>query len=125
MSGAQSCGDSSQHAAVREAVAAFVRRHGRKRGLHLAAQAIGLGAGATRNAYEGRHIAADAERAHRADLARLELIEPQIAALRDEAREIQNRGLDVGILGTPLDGGSGDMRRHGAAMLCAREAVGR
>jgi hypothetical protein len=118
-----SCGDNPQHAAVREAVAAFVRRYGRKRGLHMAAQAIGIGEGAARNAHEGRHIAADDERARRADLARLELLQQEILRLHREAAEIAHRGLHVVTDGPGVDARRRVLRGDGATLLRPREAL--
>lgn len=120
MSG-MSCGETSQHAAVREAVAAFVKRHGRKLGLHLAAQAIGIGAGVARNAYEGRHIAADDERAQRADDARLRLINDEIRRLKAEADALKTRRLHVVNDRPRMDARSGVLRASGAGLLPARQ----
>lgn len=125
MSGASSCGDSSQHAAVREAVAEFVKRFGRKRGLHMAAQAIGIGQGVARNAHEGRHIAADAERANRADMARLALLQQEIVRLNKEAAEIAHRRLHVVTTGPRMDARGGVLRGDGAAVLRQGGAVNR
>lgn len=96
MSGAASRGETPHHGAVRAAIAAFVRVHGKKRGVFLAAEAIGMGERAARHAYEGSDFAADEERAARADAARLTLLLEQIAQLNAEAAQIHPRGMNVG-----------------------------
>lgn len=81
----QSCRD-----AVIGCVREYVRQHGTKRGLHLAAAAIGVSDRVARHAHEGTPFAADAERAARADAARLALLTETIAALvalRDEVEK--------------------------------------
>ena len=109
-------GDAPPHAAVKAAVLSFVRAHGKLRGLHLAAQAIGIGQRAARHAYEGTPFAADDERAARADAARLALLREQIARLRAEADELQRRGANdeaMAMAGTPMD-------RRGSVLRDAR-----
>lgn len=105
--------------AVIAAVRAFVRAHGIKRGVFLAAQAIGMGERAARHAYEGGDFAADRERAARADKARLDLLLEQIAQLHAEARQIDLRGLHVGMAGASLDGARGVRDGAGQGVLRA------
>lgn len=90
-------GFSPQHAAVRGAVGAFVRVHGTKRGLALAAEAIGIGERAARHAWEGTHFAADDDRAAAADAARLALAEEQLAQLRAEIEALEARRHGMGV----------------------------
>jgi hypothetical protein len=115
-------GLSPQHAAVRAAVAAFVRAYGIKLGLHLAAQEIGIGERAARHAHEGTYFAADDERARRADLARLRLLEKQLSALRAERDEIKRatHAAEVGARGAL---GSGDRRAAGRLAASARRVT--
>jgi hypothetical protein len=120
MSGAASWEDTSHHRAVRLAVTEFVRRFGRKRGLHEAAKAIGIGAGAARNAYDGGHVAADPERARRADDARLALIEQEIRRLHAEAAELKNRSHHVVNDGPRMDARRGVLRASRKGVLPAR-----
>jgi hypothetical protein len=116
MSAGSSWGETPRHGAVKAAVVSFVRAHGLKRGLHLAAQAIGIGQRAARHAYEGTPFAADEDRAARADAARLALLRDQIARLRAEADELQRRGANdeaMAMAGTPMD-------RRGSVLRGAR-----
>lgn len=89
-------GFTPQHRAVRDTVAAYVRRHGIKRGIPLAAAAVGIGERAARHAHEGTHFAADDERAERARIARLQLLENDIRALRAERARVQQ---ELGLRG--------------------------
>jgi hypothetical protein len=92
---------SCHHIAVIEATAAYVRIHGRKRGLHLASQAIGMGERAVERALAGEEFAADAERAAKANETHLRLLRDYAAELRRRADELQRR---MGVDGTPVDG---------------------
>lgn len=85
--------DGSSHAAVYGCVREYVRQHGKKLGLYLAAEAIGISERVARHAYDGTPFAADAERAARADAARLKLLNDTIAALtalRDQVERARN-----------------------------------
>lgn len=123
MSAALSWGEFDHRVAVREAVASFVRAHGRKRGLAMAAAAIGRGERAARHAHEGGDFAADAERAARADAARLALLTDQIRRLHAEAAEVAHRGLHVAMAGQAMDARGGVLRRDGGALLQAGEVT--
>jgi hypothetical protein len=118
MSGAASWGDPPHHGAVRAAVAAFVRAFGRKRGLYLAAQAIGIGERAARHAHEGGPVAADPERARRADEARLALLNDEIQRLRAEAAELK-RSHHVGNDGARMDARGRVLRASRSGVLPA------
>src|SRR3954469_14873052 len=87
----------SYEAPIRAAVKAFVRHYGRKQGLALAAEAIGMGERAAQHAYEGTSFAADAMRAACADEARLRLVETQLAELRSEVDAVEQRRTDHAV----------------------------
>ncbi len=111
----------AHHGAVRAAIAAYVRTHGMKRGLFLAAQAIGMGERAARHAHAGGEFAADSARAARADAARLALLNEQIAQLRAEAAALEIRRTDVEMAGACVDARSGVLHGVRDRMLPARE----
>lgn len=83
--------ETPQHRAVKKCIAAYVRHYGLKQGIHLAAEAIGMGERAARHAHDGTYFAADEERAARADEARLFLAEQQLAQLRAEIEDVEGR----------------------------------
>jgi uncharacterized protein with von Willebrand factor type A (vWA) domain len=108
---------------VRECIAAFVRVHGRKRGLALAAQAIGMGERAARHAHEGGEFAADEARANRADAARFALLTEQLRQLQAEAAQLQTRRLNVEMGSAALDERRGFLPGAGSLGLKARKAL--
>lgn len=114
----------AQREAVTECIAAYVREFGLKRGLPLAAEAIGMGERAARHALHGGEFRADAERAARADQARLSLLIQQIADLHAQAAEIkQRRGLHVGTPRPSMDDAGDILCCAGASLLPARGAL--
>lgn len=121
--GALSWGDRAQREAVRECVAAYVRAHGRKRGLAMAAQAIGMGERAARHAHEGGDFAADADRASRADAARFQLLTEQLRQIQAEAALLQSRRLDVAMGGAALDARRRVLHVASSGSLPARKAL--
>jgi hypothetical protein len=86
----QSCRD-----AVIGCVREYVRQHGTKRGLHLAAEAMGISERVARHAHEGTPFAADTERAARADAARLRLLNDTIAALIELRDQVERARHEV------------------------------
>lgn len=123
--GGLSWGERAQHTAVRECIASFVRIHGHKRGLHLAAQAIGMGERAARHAYEGGQFAADPERAARADDARFALLNDEIRRLHAEAAQLQHRRLNVAMDRPALDERGGVLHGAGVGRISTRPAMTR
>jgi len=111
MSAPASWDNASHKVAVLAAIRAYVRAHGKKRGLALAAEAIGMGERACRHAYDGGDFAADEERAHRADVARLDLLLAEINKLHAEAASITPRGLSLAYMARAVaDRGRGMVR---------------
>lgn len=118
-------GISPQQRAVKEAIVAFVRWHGCKRGFALAAAAIGMGERAARHAYEGDEFAADRERAIKATEAQLRLIDHQMAQLEAERVEVERRRDDVVLAEQALDCGGGFLCLDGPHMSASRRKVTR
>lgn len=115
----------AQREAVTECIAAYVREFGMKCGLPLAAEAIGMGERAARHALHGGEFRADAERAARADQARLNLLITQIADLHAQAEQIKakRRGLHVGTPRPSMDDAGDILCCAGASLLPARGAL--
>lgn len=89
--------------AVSGCVREYVRQHGFKRGIHLAAEAIGVSARVARHAYEGTPFAADDDRAARADAARLALLNDTIAQLcatRDQIERDRHVAVNARAVGS-------------------------
>lgn len=124
MSGASSWEQCAHRAAVRDAVAAFVRAHGFKMGIHLAAKAIGISERVARHAHEGGSFAADGERAKKACDAHLALVNQQILQLNAEAARVGTRGLNVrSSLARGLALAGAALGRKGRAVREAGKAV--
>jgi hypothetical protein len=114
----------THRSAIRAAILAYCKVHGIKRGIYLAAEQIGMSERAARHAYEDGAFAADAERAARADRARLALVTEQIVRLCAEADEITQRGrMNVDMDRPSLDSGGGILRAASNGGFQAREAV--
>jgi hypothetical protein len=113
----------SHRAAIRDAVLAYCRAHRMKRGIYLAAERIGMSERAARHAYEDGAFAADAERAARADAARLALVTEQIVRLCAEADEITKRRAYVDMAGAALDSSRRVLRAPSNGGFQARQAV--
>jgi hypothetical protein len=103
--------NSSDEATIRAAVRAYARHYGKKQGIALAAEAIGMGERTARHALEGTPFAADAMRAARADEARLRLVETQLAELRRDVDAVEQRRTDHAVaIGTVAAGQNNDPR---------------
>jgi hypothetical protein len=105
--------NSSDEATIRAAVRAYARHYGKKQGVALAAEAIGMGERTARHAQEGTPFAADAMRAARADEARLRLVETQLAELRRDVDAVEQRRTDHAVAyGTVAAGPDLDQRQR-------------
>lgn len=115
----------THRAAIRDAVLAYCRAHGMKRGVYLAAERIGMSERAARHAYEDGAFAADTERAARADAARLALVTEQLVRLCAEADELtrRGRGTYVDMAGAALDSSRRVLRASSHGGFQARQAV--
>lgn len=94
--------------AAREYVAAMVRAHGLKRGLHLAGVVMRCSERWARAIHYGEARAVSREVSDRAAAAHIDLVRARAAQIRAELHEIE-RGLDAGDLDAP--GAHGEAQR--------------